>query len=262
MQSKLSINHISFRATSEVKRIAMPLFANTPVVFFYYGRNYHDGNALRLHTNNEYFSTWNENLHPWRSSHLKEGVYLWDDIQDSDQVTKRKHNGLGNGITIIKENEQYTEFYAFAPSFDNSLADTFINQKEVFERFILYFLEKADKLISLATEDLLANPMVYYSNDNPKQSICMETIKEMLPIKTIEVPQLGKVQLSKRERSCLKHLLIGRTAREIAEFYELSPKTVETYINRIKQKLKCKTKSQLFQLALSIGIIHPNQSFF
>lgn len=263
MQIKLTLNHISFRATGEIKRIAMPLLANSPIEFFYYGRNYHDGRALRLHTNNEYYATWAARHDPWKQSVIEEGFYLWDDIQSQAQIDTRSRVGLGNGLLIVKEQGDYTEFFGFAPGVKENLSVMYLNQKEIFDRFILYFKEKAEKTIKQAEDDLIAfTPEYVYAEQQSRPNVCMQKIKELMPIKTIDIPSIGKIQLSKRERSCLEHLLIGRTAREIAEHYELSPKTVETYINRIKQKLKCKTKSQLFQMALDVGIIRPNQSFF
>jgi DNA-binding CsgD family transcriptional regulator len=51
--------------------------------------------------------------------------------------------------------------------------------------------------------------------------------------------------LSERESLCVYHLCKGYTMKEIAKMVGLSPKTVETYIDRAKQKLHCQNKAEL-----------------
>lgn len=55
--------------------------------------------------------------------------------------------------------------------------------------------------------------------------------------------------LSRRERDCLELLLQGKTAKETAAFLGLSARTVESYFENIKIKLKCSNKGQLFSTA-------------
>lgn len=51
--------------------------------------------------------------------------------------------------------------------------------------------------------------------------------------------------LSKRETECLFYLLDGCTAKEIAAPLKLSHRTVERYIENMKNKLGCSTVSEL-----------------
>jgi steroid delta-isomerase-like uncharacterized protein len=55
--------------------------------------------------------------------------------------------------------------------------------------------------------------------------------------------------LSRRERECLEFLLQGKTAKETAALLGLSHRTVESYFENIKKKLKCSNKGQLFSTA-------------
>jgi DNA-binding CsgD family transcriptional regulator len=54
--------------------------------------------------------------------------------------------------------------------------------------------------------------------------------------------------LSPQEDACLHLLCKGLTLKEIAKTLQLSPKTVETYLNRAKQKLHCQNKAELISL--------------
>ncbi len=51
--------------------------------------------------------------------------------------------------------------------------------------------------------------------------------------------------LTIRENQCAYYLMNGMTAKEIGKELELSPRTIESYIDNIKRKLLCKNKAQL-----------------
>jgi len=62
------------------------------------------------------------------------------------------------------------------------------------------------------------------------------------PIKTL-------IELSEREKSCLRYLLEGKTAKETAILLHLSHRTIEYYFENLKDKLNCMTKRELLKIA-------------
>lgn len=58
--------------------------------------------------------------------------------------------------------------------------------------------------------------------------------------------------LTKRQLDCLYYLTKGMTIKEIAKSLSLSPRTVEHYLETIKDKLNCHSRSELFAKALTI----------
>lgn len=59
----------------------------------------------------------------------------------------------------------------------------------------------------------------------------------------------GKMELlSSKEKECVKHYLLGKTAKETAICMGLSFRTVEYYFENIKNKLGCSTKRELITL--------------
>jgi len=54
-----------------------------------------------------------------------------------------------------------------------------------------------------------------------------------------------KEPLSEREHICVEYLCKGFTIKEVAKYIAISPKTVETYLDRAKQKLGCQNKAEL-----------------
>ena len=55
----------------------------------------------------------------------------------------------------------------------------------------------------------------------------------------------AKIELSPREMECLFYTLGGRTAKEIAHTLDLSARTIEHYLDNLKTKLNCNSKSEL-----------------
>ena len=59
-------------------------------------------------------------------------------------------------------------------------------------------------------------------------------------------------QLTERELDCLISLSRGKTLKEVAKELNISPRTVETHLERIKYKFNCQTKTQAIDLFISI----------
>ena len=63
--------------------------------------------------------------------------------------------------------------------------------------------------------------------------------------------------LSEREREVLRLIAEGRTYKEMAELLALSVKTIESYRERIKEKLGLNTRAELVRYALEKGLLGP-----
>lgn len=61
--------------------------------------------------------------------------------------------------------------------------------------------------------------------------------------------------LTKRQMDCLIHLIKGKTIKQIAQILQLSPRTIEHYLNAIRAKLDCDSRSQLIYKAIQIQAI-------
>ena len=63
-----------------------------------------------------------------------------------------------------------------------------------------------------------------------------------------------QVELSRREMECLFYTLSGRSAKEIASILSLSTRTIEHYLEKLKLKLNCTSKSELRRRLVPGGI--------
>lgn len=67
----------------------------------------------------------------------------------------------------------------------------------------------------------------------------------------------GLDDLSTRELQVLRRLAMGHTNREIAETYNISVKTVDTYRFRLLKKLNLRNNAELSRFAIQNGLIEP-----
>lgn len=63
--------------------------------------------------------------------------------------------------------------------------------------------------------------------------------------------------LSDREREVLRLIAEGRTYKEMAELLAVSVKTIESYRERIKEKLNLHSRADLVRYALEKGLLRP-----
>lgn len=67
-----------------------------------------------------------------------------------------------------------------------------------------------------------------------------------------------RTKLSRRELQCALHCREGRTAKETAEILNLSRRTVEYYLEKVKIKLDCTSKYQLITKLYEEDLIPPD----
>ncbi len=65
-----------------------------------------------------------------------------------------------------------------------------------------------------------------------------------------------KIQLSRRERECLALLLKGNSAKQTGRVLNLSPRTIESYLEAIKRKFDCRTKIEIISKLQTDALQH------
>jgi len=72
--------------------------------------------------------------------------------------------------------------------------------------------------------------------------------------------QLGKTfnneYLTKREIDVLTYVVLGQTAKKIAQSLQISYRTVESYIDTLKYKLGCRSKNEIAMITIKSGLIY------
>ena len=156
----------------------------------------------------------------------------------------------------------YVESFAFALSKNSiEMINMYLNNMEIFESFKSYFREKANKLIKRADKSRIILPSHMRLNfsglaldDDVTKNINLlkdqaKNINHLLQLHF-------NTKLTIRELQSLSHLLRGRTAAETAQALNISPKTVESYIDSSKAKLNCFSRAELFDKILDAYLIN------
>ncbi len=112
--------------------------------------------------------------------------------------------------------------------------------------------DSKDKIIGVFGISALTDKLVFKEAES--LAISMERIIQtglLSPSKNI-LPgfHINDVYFSQQEIKCLRLLIAGKTIKLIGKHMSLSPRTVEYYLDNIKQKLNVKTKSELIEKVL------------
>lgn len=249
-----------FKYSDKVLAIVEPLAKYFGVEYFAYKRTYNNGEKLFLFSSNEVFENYfSKELFLLGNldgpTHFYENSFdLWDSLPDPYGIY---HNdlapfGIGNGISICKKQDEYCEFFIIASSLHNTQIKSFyINNFSILEKIIFYFQNNIKPILKKLENHKILLPYVGhqdYIQYQEQKRLHLENTKcfitenlNILIEQSLNIP----VQLSKRELECIHYIMLGSTNRLIAENLEISTRTVEDYIDRIRRKLDCKNKLEI-----------------
>ncbi len=165
----------------------------------------------------------------------------------------KKVLGVDIGAILIQKNDSLVEFFGFFGSKkDSFLESLYLNHSPLLKSFAIHFkkelrsiltdMEKSSSLlVDLKGKD-------FFCEENIDPNIALPTrlaYYKDLGMKS-EIEKIG--QLSSRERQCVKLLVQDKSAKETAIILGLSPRTVEFYLENVKDKLFCFSKLELAKL--------------
>ena len=191
---------------------------------------------------------------------LKSGFFFAEKTTAADYVqTQGKMRDLvtmDQIFMVMNIDGGKAEGYGFAatqpvPDMTNAI----INNLYAFKRFINYFHYEAEgalkqmkeNSVDIATEcgESFYMPSQYFDE------FTFGKDQEAF-LKRIDPIQFEMLKsLSRREKECIKWLLKGLSAVQIGKKIHLSSRTVEFYIENVKNKLGCRTKQELFDVLLN-----------
>jgi DNA-binding CsgD family transcriptional regulator len=117
----------------------------------------------------------------------------------------------------------------------------------------------AEVLAPQRWEELYKKPIIHV----PKQSLlkdCIEILQKEYKLITsipkiaittkINIPTVfyfnkRKIKVTRREAECIYYLMQGKTAKETAKILKISPRTVETHLEHVRNKAGCHNKMNL-----------------
>lgn len=253
---RFNINH-----NNAVKRFCIPIYNYFNINHFWYHNITNDGHYTCLGSHaawTEYY--FSDNLYlpnPYLRSpdNFSTGINFIRSVEDnvyleSIDVGIEKFN-LNQSLLFLEKTESGVKGYGFAscgPS--NSFEALCINELPLLKLFIKRFKENFDPIIKKMQDHSVDLPSLigpsFYKNNLKTQITLTDNDKNNF-IKELQLPDI--TSLSKRERLILEYVYSGYSASQIAKHLFLSPRTIEHYIENIRNKLNCHSKFELIQIA-------------
>lgn len=253
---------------AEIEQICSPL-KTLDIHHFHYLKNYDDGSQVNLCNeghwiehffNKRYYENGFFEKHPCL---YKSGIILWSTFNGQDIFNDGKNFfDIANGLTIVNKLKDSCEFYFFGASAENEFATPFyVNNLDLLKKFILYFKDRAWKIIKEHERKKLILPKdnnildICFNKVSTKDQIRKKFLQSIKTNKRIIINNGKEIIIYGRELECLLQTAKGKQAKVIAKSMNISPRTVETYIERIKIKLGCKTKTALIEKLFNSNIL-------
>ncbi len=243
----LNENHISFDAIGRVNALLAPLKKAAHINFFCYGVNLPDFSGFTFYSNAEYYMGVFQNEYHLRGFSLGEG-WTRAPYQAKDEKSFLFNLGIGNLLCYVEHQETMTEIFTFGTPPDvNKIDNFYINNIDYLKSFAQHFTEEFHDIIQTAHQQLvMPTPLMIMS---PDPAYAPEFIYDEFTI--ADFANL----LSPRESRCLALIAKGYNHREIAKQFDVSINTIDSDINRLKEKFQVETEIELFQKALQLNLI-------
>ncbi|MBS0351747.1 MAG: helix-turn-helix transcriptional regulator [Proteobacteria bacterium] len=267
-------NHVTFKSGNEVYQICRPFLETFQFKHFTFCRKYFNGSRAILTTTTEtLYDLYLNKEYIFSKEYSQErntlfdvligknaGYYFQSEVIDhipqklfnlkklsiQQAQYERKRQNIIDRFSLVIKNEQYYEFFIFfiAP---NSVAKyLLINNLEVFHHFRLYFLDKAQKLIADAENNKFLQSLNLTYNNTVIIPNNMGKLLEEMKINRFYING-SKNYLTRQEMICATYLTHAYTAKQIAKTMHISPRTVETYIEKIREKFHSSDRSVLIE---------------
>ncbi len=151
-------------------------------------------------------------------------------------------------VHLLKKVPEGVEGYGFGTQSSQNVNDELIlNELPLISQFIKKFRQENSHMYHLVHANQI-DIASHLGNNFQEKSIQTSLLKNREGL----LKEFGfneVLKLNDRELEIFKVVAHGHTAKHIASQVLLAPRTVETYLDIIKQKLACKSKSELIQFA-------------
>lgn len=181
---------------------------------------------------------------------LKEGCYLDNYHRQFPgcegfyrERAKRFH--MDHGMVLVRHQREYLETCCFSGlSTKRPLYQLFMNEQGLFRAFMEHFTHQLDApLLDILSQGILLSDLKEESDEEILHfSGDRGTLLEACGWKNL-------LKLSRREKQCLVLLREGHTHQTIGLTLGLSERTIEHYLESVKNKLGLETRTELFQAA-------------
>lgn len=176
-----------------------------------------------------------------------DGFILSDDLGRSEVLQALSESeGITHGVIIVRTTLLKTELFYFGSTEKNKNTNTFfINNMHVLNQFIKYFQINSVDILKKSSEQKL-----FYPGSNDATILTSQEWRQKnFPL---DIVLKTKTSFTARELETITLLKIGLSYKEIALEIGVSYRTVEKFIEAVKQKVGCRTISQLLSFLFKL----------
>lgn len=254
MPVQLSTAHATFEARPKVREATKSFMDTFGFSYFQYLRVFADGSIGLLTTDTGLLEEVGAGVDDepvvfssYEEENAKQHTYwfMWDEtLPDYPvQLARQKYN-IRNGITMLRRHKNYYDMIAVAVNDELANPGTFyLNRMKPIENFITEFDMNNKDLLSIMDKHPIVLPKPY--RDANYQKICLTDGRVDVAGKE------GVTYVTAQELTCLRYLAQGATYKEIGRLMNVSPRTIETYIQRIKDRTGVHSRADLKQLLMT-----------
>lgn len=241
----------------QFSELCAPIFQTTPINYIGLCRIYHDGTRSYLMSDpvwssevllkNDYHLAGTEDnllassdasFHPWFLSSM------FSLNQETENLFKDciRFN-YGNGITLIERGKDYVEFFHICADGGYEKVNDYLLQVDMLWNVVLYLREAISK-----SKDVKRAYDIRYA---VKQHLTCQKLSEKTPSQAFPLEQyylgglFGDVYFTKREIDCLVLSFRHLSSKQQVAYLGLSVRSVECYLEGIRQKVACRTRQEL-----------------
>jgi len=235
------------KGRQEIKRILQPFLDKFGFENFYYARIKRNGECIYL-TNNVKFAMnyWEEGL-PFKTGFDKPSPTIqnlgmtWSHLIDEPTRNFCEYHNCYDGFSFIDRYYDTLKISSFLRSSpDDNSHEFYLNNIQEMRSWVRNFEHKNGQLI----EHCLQNPLVL-----PKSYVIPQK-QAFYPKRSINITYNGlTANFSFRELDCLHLLGKGFTIPKIASLLKISPRTVQTHLDAVKNGYGLTTRDDLASFA-------------
>jgi len=237
-------NHIAYKSVADINELSKPIL-DLGIAMYVFARTFDDGSMIILSENKDI-------IH----HHLKSAYKITIPIPEkfiSDKFhyyltpTKGYNRTLHDmvsvfnvdlGVDYIERQVGYYDQHYFSLPYNASNPINFYNQHvDRFEGFIKLFNDKTKNLLKNASKNKVLLP----ENMRPN-------------VKGLESPDVA-LCFTEKELEVLKCIVIGYSNEDVADQVNLSCRTVEGYVETIREKLLVEKKNQICRKLVDRGLL-------
>jgi DNA-binding CsgD family transcriptional regulator len=255
MAELFNIRHPTLLLRHKIQSLTQDFCQQMGLSYFQYLRCFADG-SVGLLTNKtellEYFQKQRDIplvYSAFETQHENQASYwfLWDEALPEHPVQlAREKFGIYHGLTFVRRSRDYYDMIAVAMPKPHAHASSFyLNKLKSIDFFIHEFDKNHQQLVQTMHQNPITVPL--RQRDMNCEKICLGNAK--LKVKG----RRGYTHITVQELACLRLLSLGRSYKEIAKQLDVSPRTVETYIYRIKLRTDFYTLQELIELLHAVS---------